>query len=108
MNSSPSLFLLVLVLVLVFGLAEFRERERGRGRKQRLTTPASATAQATAFAGRREIYFSTATGSGFFTAAGHFVHRRPGPAFGFPRSESARFVSFLDVFGLTLLFAGVR
>src|ERR1700722_13294942 len=47
------------------------------------------------------------TRSTLLSAVGSFVHRRPGAALGFSLGLSSFFVTFLDVFRLTLLLVGV-
>ena len=48
------------------------------------------------------------SGASFLAAAIIFVNCSPGPAFGLVMGYTLIFVTILDVFGLALLFVGVR
>jgi hypothetical protein len=70
-------------------------------------TCAAADTFASAFARRAFVHRFAAAGTALLAATGHLVDRRPGAAFRFPLAAAAMPVAFLDVFGLTFLFAAV-
>ena len=51
--------------------------------------------------------FAVSTAARLLASAVHFVDRRPRPALGFAGRHSTLFVSFFNVFGLTLFLVGV-
>src|SRR3954468_2901203 len=64
-------------------------------------------AQMATLPGGRVVFSLAASGATLLTAVGFLVHGGPGSALGFILGDAALFVTFLDMFGHSLLLAGV-
>jgi hypothetical protein len=53
------------------------------------------------------VCFLALPGTALFSATGHFIDGRPRATLGFFAAQATRFITFLDVLGLSFLFAGI-